>query len=121
MGIESERVSKEDVFKSIVSSAVEFYKLIITVASAFLGGSLIFIEKLAPSQMLTKGSVRILGSGWLFLILAIIAVGVVQRYNLRSGQLVMDGQVEKSRKIDSWTSRGTTLAIFSLALGIFFI
>jgi hypothetical protein len=121
MAVETERVSKEDVFKAIVTSAAEFYKFAITVASAFLGGSLIFVQNIAAAKTLTRGSLWFLGSGWALLIASIFLIGLVQRGNLKSGQYVMDGHLEKSRRLDQWTSTGTTLAMLCLALGILLV
>jgi hypothetical protein len=121
MAIENESVAKTDLFRAIVESATEYYKLMITIASAFLGGSLLFVEKLSPSANPLKSHVILLGCGWLFLVVSIILILVVQRSNLKSGKLVMEGKMEEAAKIDCHTGCESTWALVALALGIVLI
>lgn len=43
---EEKDVSRECIFNIYAAEAQGFYKLVITIASSFLGGSLIFVEKI---------------------------------------------------------------------------
>lgn len=94
----NEKVSKDTLFNSIVKEAGEFYNLILTVASAFLGGSLLFLEKIAPQPV--KWSFCILGFGWLSLIISIGLAAYVRLKNLESGRLALEEKYEEAKKLD---------------------
>jgi hypothetical protein len=120
MSVEDESVSKKDVFAAVVASATEFYKTVLSVATLFLGGTLVFIEKLTPGGASTNGK-YLLGIGWVLLICSICCVALVQRWNLESGKQIMEGQINKAQRIDKRTSVFSSLAIAALILGISFL
>ena len=121
MPIENESVEKDTLFQAIVESATEYYKLIVMVASAFLGGSLILVEQLSHSLSPikpTKDLLRLLACGWICLVISIFLIAMVQRSNLRSGKLVLEGKIKEARRIDNHTDVETTWALITLAAGI---
>jgi len=113
---EKEDISREALFNSIVESASQFYGRLVTVASAFLGGSLVFLERL--SQHATPGSFVFLVLGWLFLVASIGLVVLVQRGNLESGRQALRGDTENASNIDRWTRRASSAAALFLVLGM---
>lgn len=119
MSDQQSSVSKDAVFAAIVSEAAGFYKLVLTVASSFLGGSLLFLDRIATHP--SARSVWILGLGWVCLIGAIVTVAVVRRRNLESGYLALEEKYEEARDIDKSTRKWSTLALVSLSFGVFFL
>jgi hypothetical protein len=115
--IEDQAVSKTDVLGAIVTAATQYYQTITTVASAFLGGTLFFMEKIVPPGTRPQ-LLGILAAGWLLLIGAILSVVFVQRWNLVSGQLAMRGQIGEAQQIDRRSNRATLSAVVCLTSGI---
>jgi hypothetical protein len=113
---EDEHVSKDAVFSSIVSEAACFYKMIVAVASSFLGGSLIFMEKIAPDP--STFSLVVLGIGWLALMASIALVATVRRLNLESGWRAMGGNYDEARRIDKKTRSRSKWSTRLLILGM---
>jgi hypothetical protein len=109
-------VSSDTVFKAIVDQALSFYRLIVTVASTFLGGTLVFIEKIAPAP--TQCSLWLLGAGWLFLIATILCVAFVHRLNLQSGKHVMAGRNDLAAPIDVKSRFLSTMTSILLSAGL---
>lgn len=109
-------VTSDVVFQAIVDQALAFYKLIVTVASTFLGGTLVFIEKIAPNP--TRCSLWLLGAGWLLLIATILCVAIVHRLNLQSGKHVMAGRNDLAEPIDVKSRFLSTLTSVLLSAGL---
>jgi hypothetical protein len=76
------------ILKSVTIEAGGFYKLIVTVSSAFLGGSLLFLERIAPAP--TPLMKLLLALTWFALIGAIACVAWVRCQNLRAARLALD-------------------------------
>jgi hypothetical protein len=121
MSIETESVSKPDLFKVIAQAASEYYKVMVTVASGFLGGSLIFMEKLSPLIPPRRSHVTLLGCGWLCLVISIFLIALVLRSNLKSGKLTIEGRISEAQKVDAHTGIESTFALIALALGIILV
>ena len=112
-------VSKECIFTTIASEAAGLYNLLITVSTAVFGGTLLFLDRIAPSP--TRESLWFLALGWLMLLLCTLACAWVRWKNLESGRLALEGKFEDARKVDKPNRRLTKFAIISLGLGIAFI
>lgn len=112
-------VSKDTVFNVLATEAGGYYKSILTVASSFLGGSLIFIEKIAPTP--SKCSLYLLGVGWLLLICSIATIIFVRRLNLDSGWKALEGNFNEAKEIDVKTRNYSTAATVLLFLGLILI
>lgn len=112
-------VSKECIFTIIASEAAGLYNLLITVSTAVFGGTLLFLDRIAPSP--TIESLWFLALGWLMLLLCTLACAWVRWKNLESGRLVLEGKSEDARKVDKPNRRLTNFAIISFGLGITFI
>jgi hypothetical protein len=117
MDIQDQAVEKKDIFAAMVTSAADYYKTIITVATLFLGGTLLFLEKLAPASENIVGK-WLLGFGWALLILSIVAIAAVQLINIESGRRVMIGEAPRALKIDRLTGALSWVALISITLGI---
>jgi len=114
-----ERVSKDALFDSIVKEAGGFYNLILSVASAFLGGSLLFLEKIAPKPVVW--SLPILGLGWLALIVAIGLSAYVRLENLEAGRLALEGKYDEAKKLDRKKECCCIGMLWTLLIGVFLV
>ena len=103
-------------FSSLTQAALGYYKTIFTVASAFLGGSMLFLERIAPNP--SGLSLVFLAAGWFVLIIAVISIALVQRDNLRSGRQFLEGKIPESVRTDNRSSFFSTLSIVCLAIGL---
>lgn len=113
------QVSKECIFTTIASEAAGLYNLLITLSTGMFGGTLLFLDRIAPSP--TKKSLWFLGFGWGMLLFCTLACAWVRWKNLESGRLALEGKFEDARKVDKPNRMLTKLAIILLGLGIAFI
>jgi len=113
----NEKVSRDTLFNSIVKEAGEFYSLVISVASAFLGGTLLFLEKIAPHPF--KWSLCILAFGWLSLIMSIGLAVYVRLKNLESGRLALEGKYDEAQKLDRKKECCSVCMMWTLLFGVF--
>ncbi len=116
---DKKQVSKDTILTVLATEAGGFYNLVITIASSFLGGSLLFIEKIAliPSN----SSLYLLGLGWLALIGSIVAISFVRRLNLDSGWKALEEKFDEAKVIDAKTRKLSTGAIVLFSIGLFLI
>jgi hypothetical protein len=116
---DTEQIPREVVFSTAATEAAGFYKFIITVASSFLGGTLLFLERVVPHP--TSLGVALLGLGWLFLIASIAAVAWIRRLNLESAQRALAGKYNDARKFDRQGRRFSVAATLCLAGGMLLV
>lgn len=116
---QEESVPKKTVFESITSEAGGFYRQVLTIASAFLGGTILFFDKLKVS--IKPLSLILLFLGWLCLIVVIALSGIIRLKNLESGRLALDNEIEKARKLDSRKENWSEIMLWFLIAGIFLI
>lgn len=116
---ENDELSRDVLFEATVTAAGGFYRSVLTVASAFLGGTLVFMEKIAPTP--SCPSLIALALGWSALIASIACVVRVQRLNVDSGWRALDGKREDARAIDERTRRLSSAATWLLVAGIFLV
>jgi divalent metal cation (Fe/Co/Zn/Cd) transporter len=115
-GVSNLPVSADTVFQVVVEEARALYKLIVTVASTFLGATLLFMEKIAPKP--EPMSLIVLGLGWASLIGSILAVLRVHLLNLRSGTNVVQRRNDLAAPIDKKNEKLTGAASIMLAIGL---
>ena len=106
---EKDSVSKQCIFKIIATEASGLYNLLITVSTGMLAGTLLFLEKIAPSP--TKVSLLFLALGWIMLLFCTIACAWIRWNNLESGRFFLEGKFEDSRKVDKPNRMLTKLSI----------
>jgi hypothetical protein len=94
-------VPKSAVLQSITAEANGFYGVVVTVASTFLGGSLLFLEKFAPAR--NSWSIVVMAIGWISLVASIGCIARIRFMNLRSGKLALLDQFDKAEMIDRHT------------------
>jgi hypothetical protein len=94
-------VPKSAVLQSITAEANGFYGVVVTVASTFLGGSLLFLEKFAPAR--SAWSIVVMAIGWISLVASIGCIARIRFMNLRSGKLALLDQFDEATKIDHHT------------------
>jgi len=83
---------QELVFATIAQEAAGFYGLILTLATSFLGGTLVFIDRIAPSP--ARWTLALLGFGWLSLIASVSLIAWVRWRNIESGRMADAGKWE---------------------------
>ena len=110
------KVSQEKLFETIVTEASGFYRSVLTVATAFLGGTLVFLKQMAPSP--SPLSQAALGLGWFALIASVGCVIWVRRLNLDSGRHVLEGDIEAARRLDRRTRTLSNWAAGLLVAGM---
>lgn len=91
------------ILQSITAEAGGFYNLIVTVASTFLGGSLLFMEKIAPIH--NGWSLLGLGVAWASLAASIGCIARLRYYNLKSGRLALNEDYTGASQIDRHTDK----------------
>src|SRR5690242_16036699 len=80
-------VPKSAIFQSVTTEAGGFYTTVTTVASTFLGASLLFVEKwLLSASILTMFALAVC---WVSLVTSIVCVARVRFLNMKSGQLAL--------------------------------
>lgn len=114
---ERAEITRETIFKVLAKDADGYYKLVLTLASAFLGGSLLFLEKIVPDP--TWLSLVFMVLGWGSLVGSVAVVTSIRERNLRSGYLALEGKVEEARKLDVAKDRQTRWASLLLIGGCF--
>src|SRR5437667_1431570 len=98
---DSDRALKLVILQSITTEAGGFYGLIVTVASSFLGGSLLFMEKISPLR--SAWSLVGFAVAWISLVASIGCVARLRYYNLKSGRLALDEKFTDASQIDKHT------------------
>jgi hypothetical protein len=97
------------IFQSVTTEAGGYYGQIVTVASSFLGGSLLFMEKIAPIH--SVWSFLGLGIAWMSLVASIGCVARLRHHNLKSGLLALNqdftgaSQIDRHTLVLSWWSQ----------------
>lgn len=105
--------------ETVIAEATGYYKLVVTTSTLFLGGTLVFWEKVAPT--LSPVSLSLLGVGWLFLIVSVMLVVFVRRDNIEMGRCVLANEYTKCDPIAVRSRKLTTASGVCLALGMFFV
>ena len=112
----TEPVSSDKKYEVLAGEADGFYKILVTVSTAFFGGSLLYLEKIARHA--TPISIVVLALGWFALVLAIFWVTDVRRQNLESLRLAMEGKYDEARAVDAQTRLGSRRAQWSMLVGM---
>lgn len=118
-GRDFDAAQRDSTFRIIVGECRAFYKQVVTVATLFLGGTLLFIEKITPHP--AQCTLVILGLGWLSLVLSILGVTWVRRDNIECGRLVLCDQEGEARAIQRRAQRFTDASGILLAIGVFLV
>lgn len=116
---ERQDIPRETIFKVLATDADGYYKLVLTLASAFLGGSLLFLEKIVPDPTWLSLAFMILG--WVSLVGSVAVVTSIRERNLRSGYMTLEGKVEDARRLDAAKDRHTRWASVLLIAGMAFV
>lgn len=111
-----EPVSSDKKYEVLAGEAEGFYRMVVTVSTAFLGGSMLFMEKLAPHPV--PYSVLVLAAGWAAFLVAIFFIVDVRRKNLESLRLAMRCEYDKADIIDKGTRRGSQVAQNAMLAGM---
>ena len=111
-------VSRRDelIFSTIAQEAAGFYGLILTLATSFLGATLVFIDRIAPKPQ--HWTLILLGLGWLCLIAAVSLIASVRWRNIESGRTAHAGDWEKESDEEKMTRKLTVGAVFFLVIGM---
>lgn len=114
-----EPVSSDKKFEVLAGEADGFYRMVVAVSTAFLGGSILFVEKIAPRPV--PRTLFLLGLGWIAFVLSIYCVAEVRRKNLESIRLALEGEYDQARAIDVRTRLASNLAQWGMIAGMLFI
>jgi hypothetical protein len=109
-------VSKTAIFQSITTEAGGFYTTVTTVASAFLGASLLFIDKFVSGG--SAPSLVFLGLSWISLVVSLGCVSYVRYLNLQSGRLALEDDIKGAGVVDLRSRKILTASLVSLILGM---
>jgi len=115
----SDSVSQTTIFETIVKEAGEFYKMMTTVATAFLGALLLLVDKHVDYRAWWAILCVFLGAAGL--IASISFVAFVRLNNLESGRYALEGNMKKAAEIDRGKERLSKWAVWSLAAGMGFV
>lgn len=110
---------RKQISETVAAEAVGFYRLVVTTATAFLGGTLLFWEKVDPHPSHT--SLVPLLIGWVLLGGSIALIAFVRRGNIECGRLVLAEKFEKADAVAFSTRTWTTWAMLTLAMGILMV
>ena len=110
---------KKTIFQAAAADATDFYKMIITVATAFLGGTLVFYEKIAPQP--TKLSLLFAGVGWLLLVASIGLIARIRLHNIESAHQALGGKFDAARAIDGRARADGRSSVRALVLAMVMI
>lgn len=111
--------TRKQISETVAAEAVGFYKLVVTTATAFLGGTLLFWEKVNPHP--SHISLIPLLIGWFFLGCSIALIAFVRRGNIECGRLVLANKTEKAEVVALSARFWTTSAMLALAAGILMV
>jgi len=100
----------------MTTEAGGFYATITTVASTFLGASLLFFDKFVIAR--TTFSLVFLGVSWTSLVISLACVAHVRYLNLKSGRLVLRGKDASADALDTVSYRYSNVAQGSLIVGM---
>lgn len=104
------------ILQSLTTEAGGFYALIVTVASSFLGGSLLFLEKFALNR--SRWTLALLILAWLALVAAIGCIARLRYHNLKSARLALEERFSDASEIDKHTDRLSWLSQYLLIGGM---
>ena len=119
MANEQSDITRGTIFGILATDADGYYRLVLTVASSFLGGSLFFLEKFLPHPTLL--TLSLLSVGWGSLVTSIALVTRVRLKNLQSGAFALEGKEAEARVLDAVKARETTGAARFLIWGMVFV
>lgn len=113
----TEPVSSDRKYDVLAREADGYYRMIVTISTAFLGGSILFLERLAKQP--ECWTLPLLASGWVSFLVAIHSVASVRRQNLEALRLALEGKYDQARSIDERTRTASTLALWAMLVGMF--
>jgi hypothetical protein len=109
-------VSRSAILQSITTEASGFYTTITTVASAFLGASLLFSDKFLTTR--ATFSLVFMGVSWATLVASIACIAHVRFLNLKSGQLALRDDYDSAAAIDTRSRKYSDSAQWCLIIGM---
>lgn len=107
---------EQSVFSALVQEAAGFYGLLLTIASAFLGGTLIFIDRIAHNP--EAWTVFVLAGGWGALVATVVLVALVRWRNVETMRAFLEGRHSELPQKEKLTRRLTVSAIVCLGCGM---
>lgn len=112
---EVDQVTRDAILASHTEEAQGFYNLVMTVATSFLGGTLLFVEKVASP---VPASLWLIAIGWILLVGSIGCIAWARRINLWSGGAALGRREGESREHDRVGNRFTTAGTLLLVAGM---
>ena len=115
----AEPVSSDKKFEVMATEAGGYYQTIVTIATAMMGGSILFLEKIAPHPIVW--TIALLAMGWLALLGSIFLITDVRLNNLESLRHALECEYELAKTVDSHTRKASDLARWALVFGMLLI
>jgi hypothetical protein len=100
------------------AEAAGLYQILVGSATAFLAGTLIFVEKIAPNP--SGYEITLLGLGWLSLVLCISTVALIRLANIDCATACLGGGGDATTHQNA-ASRYTKLGVGLLCAGMVFV
>jgi len=107
------------IWGSLELEAEELYKYVLTIASAFSGGTWFFMDKITMEPI--HNSLILLFIGWGGLLFSIAILPIVRLFNLAGGRSVLEQKPQLTEKYSCVNDRLTWLMVLSMILGMVFI
>ena len=119
-------VSNEQLYAAMAKEANEIHKQVLTICTAFLGGTSVFLDKLYISE--AKWTLVILFLGWAALTYPLVALAIVRWKNVESHRYIFnffkignEGELEKAASISKSGRVLTVSALASMTAGLILI
>jgi hypothetical protein len=116
---------RKQLYATMAQEASGLYSQLLTICTAFLGGSLTFYEKLAPNPL--PCSMLFLFLAWLSFIYSLLALIWVRWKNVEAHRMILESLkgdeclYDKARKTAIKTRRVTNSIIVSIGFGMSFL
>ncbi len=110
------REARKQAIDVAVQEAIAFYRLIVTTATVFLSGSLLFWEKFLPA--INAWSIFLVTLGWMSLAGSIMLIAQVRRQNVELARLGLAEKWDKYDELERKVRCAASAAIYFLAGGM---
>lgn len=111
-----DKATKDSILDSITQEANGFYNSLLTIATAFLGGSLLFLKELLHT--LPPRGLFALYIGWIGLTTCLVLMVLVRFLNLVSGKHALARKTQDAQKLDYVKEWLCIIALAGLAIGL---
>ena len=115
-------IALDSFFKAQLKEAGELYQQLLTIATLFLGGSIVFMEKIAPNPK--PPTLILIYIGWLALLISIVLLIVIRLNNIDTISLSVskdENEKNKGKNLEKINHIITRIMVIFLTIGLIFI